>query len=346
MEKLDLLKALDRELAAGRCAELVLVIGTGGSAPRGVGAWMAVFENGETAGTVGGGKIELFAIREGSELLQARQSRVVYYTIGGANSDTGMICGGAVRLCYLYVTPEHAELFQRVAHALQNREEGAFTVDFSPFAQAAGPGVAVAGTVHGEDSAVTIDGTPGLALMPEDEAGKTDYQRRYVEVLCPEGKTYIFGAGHVGAATARVLARAGFHVVVCDNRAGLLTPERLEGVAEYFPIDFENIGEKVRIGHRDLVVISTQGHLFDTAVTIQAMAAKPVYLGCIGSKRKTAFVHQKLSEAGFSDDDIATLHLPIGLPIDAEDPEEIAISIAAEMIKTRREKLIPRVRNK
>lgn len=95
MEKLDVVNAALGALKAGKTCELVVVAGTAGSSPRGVGAWMVVFADGSQAGTIGGGKIELFALGEAHELLAAGQSRLVRYTMGGENSDTGMICGGA-----------------------------------------------------------------------------------------------------------------------------------------------------------------------------------------------------------------------------------------------------------
>ena len=101
MEKLDVVNAALAALRAGETCELVVVAGTAGSSPRGVGAWMAVFADGSQAGTIGGGKIELFALDEARELLAGGKSRLVRYTMGGENSDTGMICGGAICLCYL-----------------------------------------------------------------------------------------------------------------------------------------------------------------------------------------------------------------------------------------------------
>ena len=99
MEKLDVVNAALGALKAGKTCELVVVAGTAGSSPRGVGAWMAVFADGGQAGTIGGGKIELFALDEARELLSAGQSRLVRYTMGGENSATGMICRGAICLC-------------------------------------------------------------------------------------------------------------------------------------------------------------------------------------------------------------------------------------------------------
>ena len=133
MEKLDVVNAALVALRAGETCELVVVAGTAGSSPRGVGAWMAVFADGSQAGTIGGGKIELFALDEARELLAAGQSRLVRYTMGGENSDTGMICGGAICLCYLHLDATQAPLFQEIADVLVYRRIGDFVIDFEPF---------------------------------------------------------------------------------------------------------------------------------------------------------------------------------------------------------------------
>ena len=347
MEKLDVVNAVLDSLGKGRACELVVVAGTAGSSPRGVGAWMAVFADGSQAGTIGGGKIELYATRESRELLADERSRFVRYTMGSESSDTGMICGGAISLLYLYLDGGEKELFAHIADVLRYRRIGDFTVDLRPFAESPLEGEVLA--YHGEASRRTVEGCPAIELVPEDK--KTTYTNAaadippaHIETLCPEGLTYIFGAGHVGSATARVLTRAGFAVVVCDDRPALLTKEALPEVYDRRLVDFGDFSETCPIGPRDLVVITTAGHKSDIVCTIQGLRAHPAYLGCIGSKRKTAFVHERLHEEGFTDEQIAELHLPIGVPIEAEDPEEIAISIAAEMIRLRRTKLVPRKR--
>lgn len=347
MEKLDVVNAALGALKAGKTCELVVVAGTAGSSPRGVGAWMAVFADGSQAGTIGGGKIELLALDEARELLAAGQSRLVRYTMGGENSDTGMICGGAICLCYLHLDASQAPLFQSVADVLAYRRIGDFVIDFEPFIASALEGDAA--EYHGEESRRTIVGCPGLSLT--EEGSKVTYTNAaseippaHIETLCPEGLTYIFGCGHVGAATARVLTAAGFAVVACDDRPGTLTREWVPGVYDRRLVDYKNLDESCPIGPRDLVVVATAGHKSDIDVVIQALRAKPAYLGCLGSRRKTAFVRARLEQEGFTQDQIDELHLPIGVAIQAEDPEEIAISIAAEMIHLRRTKLVPRKR--
>ena len=142
MEKLDVVNAALGALKAGKTCELVVVAGTAGSSPRGVGAGMAVFADGSQAGTIGGGKIELFALDEARELLSAGQSRLVRYTMGGENSDTGMICGGAICLCYLHLDATQAPLFQEIADVLAYRRIGDFVIDFEPFIASALEGMA------------------------------------------------------------------------------------------------------------------------------------------------------------------------------------------------------------
>ena len=334
MEKLDVVNAALVALRAGETCELVVVAGTAGSSPRGVGAWMAVFADGSQAGTIGGGKIELFALNEARELLAAGQSRLVRYTMGGENSDTGMICGGAICLCYLHLDATQAPLFQEIADVLVYRRIGDFVIDFEPFIASALEGDVA--EYHGEASRHTIAGCPGLSLVEEGSNvtytnAASEIPAAHIETLCPEGLTYIFGCGHVGAATARVLTAAGF-------------AEWVPGVYDRRLVDYKNLSELCPIGPRDLVVVATAGHKSDIDVVIQAMRAKPAYLGCLGSRRKTAFVRARLEQEGFTQDQIDELHLPIGVAIEAEDPEEIAISIAAEMIHLRRTKLVPRKR--
>ena len=347
MEKLGVVRAVADSLEKGCACELVVVAGTAGSSPRGVGAWMAIFADGSQQGTIGGGKIELYGVHEAAELLAARQSRLVRYTMGGENSDTGMICGGAICLCYLYLDSSKAPLFERIADVLAYRRVGDFVIDFSPFTHDAHEGDVTA--YHGDESRRTIDGCPELTLTSEGDASTytnaaASIPDAHIETLCPEGLSYIFGAGHVGAATARVLTAAGFAVVACDDRPALVTPEALPGIYDRRLVDYKDIAATCPIGPRDLVVVATAGHKSDIDVVIQALRAHPTYVGCLGSRRKTAFVHARLEQEGFTEDDIAELHLPVGVSIEAEDPEEIAVSIAAEMIHVRRTKLIPRTR--
>ena len=100
-------------------------------------------------------------------------------------------------------------------------------------------------------------------------------------------------------------------------------------------VDYKNLSELCPIGPRNLVVVATAGHKSDIDVVIQAMRAKPAYLGCLGSRRKTAFVRARMEQEGFTQEQIDGCTFRSALPFRPRTPEEIAISIAAEMIHLR-----------
>lgn len=336
MEKLQVVRALVSALEQGDAVELVVVTGTRGSSPRSAGAWLAVGAEGPLAGTVGGGTVEDIAIREATDLLKCGSSRTVSYTLGGRVSDTGMVCGGMSDLCYLYLDSDKLDLFKQLEKELVERGDKAFKIDLAPFA-AARPADA---TAHGAASVATVVGAPALSLVDAQldaiaSVVEEDGGACYIEPLCPEGLTYIFGSGHVGRALAPVLASAGFAVVSCDDRAEMLTDDLLPGVSDRRVVDYGNLAATCTIGSRDIVISATAGHGSDLKVVSQALAAHPAYLGCLGSKKKTAFIHGKLDEEGYAQEEIASIHMPIGIKIGAETPTEIAVSIAAELIAHR-----------
>ena len=157
----------------------------------------------------------------------------------------------------------------------------------------------------------------------------------YVEPLCHAGSVYIFGGGHVGAALVPVLASVDFRVVVYDNRPGFATPEHYPQAERVILGDYLDIGAHLTLTENDYVCIMTPGHQADREVLLQAMRSPATYIGCIGSRTKVAKTRERLKGDGYTEEDIARVHAPIGLPILAETPEEIAISIAAEMIEHR-----------
>lgn len=143
----------------------------------------------DKATSVGGGKIELFALDEARELLAGGKSRLVRYTMGGENSDTGMICGGAICLCYLHLDATQTPLFQSVADVLAYRRIGDFVIDFEPFIASALEGDVA--ECHGEESRHTIVGCPRLSQV--EEGSKVTYTNAaseipaaHIETLCPE----------------------------------------------------------------------------------------------------------------------------------------------------------------
>jgi xanthine dehydrogenase accessory factor len=154
------------------------------------------------------------------------------------------------------------------------------------------------------------------------------------------GTVYIFGGGHVGQETEHILSRLDFRCVVFDDReeyaaSALFTPE-----THTICHRFSAIGEKITLTGDDYCIVLTHGHQSDYETFAFALQSPARYIGVIGSKRKLAFVEGRLREAGFTEAQIHAprVHAPIGLDIGSETPTEVAVSIAAELIRIRRGK--------
>jgi xanthine dehydrogenase accessory factor len=158
--------------------------------------------------------------------------------------------------------------------------------------------------------------------------------RVLVEIVEPPARLLIFGAGHVGAALARIAPGLGFHVTVVDDRPRELRalPEAVEPVQA--AADFEGSLPEVPAGA--FVAILTRCHRTDLRAVRHVLQGETAYVGLIGSRRKVATLKERALEAGVPAAALASLKAPIGLSIGAETPEEIAVSIAAEMIAVRR----------
>ncbi len=152
--------------------------------------------------------------------------------------------------------------------------------------------------------------------------------------VLPEDKLYIFGGGHVSRALVRVLAPLGFRITVIDDREDFAKPENFPGASDVIYSDYREFAEKLQTDDRTYVVIATEDHEHDYAA-LTTLLYKPVkYLGMLGSRKKLETFKKRMNEKEL--ELLEKLKSPVGLDIGAETPEEIAISIAAELVKTRR----------
>lgn len=148
-----------------------------------------------------------------------------------------------------------------------------------------------------------------------------------------EGIIWIIGAGHVGRALAKVLGILGRRYGVADDRPRVLLPEFFPDAEKIVCVDYDRLEEKIRITQKDMAVVTTYGHKGDLTVLSKVLAADPLYVGCIGSHKKAQAVKEALEKQGFSGEQTAKIHSPIGLEIGAQTPGEIAVSIAAQLIE-------------
>lgn len=324
-----ILSAMLNALERGERVVLCSILASSGSSPRGAGAKMAVFADGHTLGTIGGGAVEYAAARRAMECLRTNTPELKSYDLRPDEVESvGMICGGRVTVYSQVFTPDReAEIttLHRWREALGGEKNAWLLMELS------GERVQRFEVLTAEEIP-----TDRREYFTAKAVWRDDL---YVEPICRAGKVYLFGGGHVGKALVPVLAAVGFPVVVFDNREELAKIENYPAAREVICGDFGKICEKVTLTANDYAVIMTPGHRADFEILAQVLKSEASYIGCIGSKSKVAKTRELLLAQGYQDADIVRIHSPIGLPILAETPEEIAISVAAEMIEHRAKRL-------
>ncbi len=166
--------------------------------------------------------------------------------------------------------------------------------------------------------------------LVETEAGNL-----FVEPVSPQEVLFLFGAGHVSLFVCSLAAQVGFRVVVIDDRKDFANAERFPTADEIRVDAFSEAFDKITVTPDSYIVIVTHGHIHDRTVLREALRTNPKYIGMIGSRRKRDTIYTSLRQEGVSDDILARVHCPIGLEIGAQTPEEISVSIMAELISVR-----------
>jgi xanthine dehydrogenase accessory factor len=316
------------------------ILGTLGSSPRHPGAAMVVRADGAFSGTVGGGPLEATIIQQAVEALRERRS----YTRRFESAQLGMLCGGSGLALIEYVAPGNAatqELLRAMLGLLEQGRRGWLVTKIEQGDDGAALVrrclVAADGSVTGEPLG-DLETLSGLAERggTYDRILAADPAHTFIQAVGAQGNAYVFGAGHCGEKLAPVLSALGFYTVIVDDRPEFANDERFPTADRIVvPESFEGVVSTLPIDEDSYVVIVTRGHSHDRSVLAQALGTRARYLGMIGSKNKVAETLRILGEQGFSATDLERVHAPIGLSIGAETPEEIAISIAAQLVQVR-----------
>jgi xanthine dehydrogenase accessory factor len=158
----------------------------------------------------------------------------------------------------------------------------------------------------------------------------------FVEPVIPQPQAFIFGGGHVSKSISKVATIAGFSTIIVDNREAFANPERFPEADATYAEEYEDVFLKLPVTASSYLIIVTRGHRDDMRVLRWAVTTQARYIAMIGSKRKTISVIHELEHEGFPRDAFERIFAPMGLEIGAQSPEEIAISVVAEMIAVRR----------
>jgi xanthine dehydrogenase accessory factor len=315
MAKPDVFTHALRALDGGRGVAIACVVGARGSTPRHLGARMAVADDGEQWGTVGGGRIEQLVVAAAREVAAGAAPRVVRQHLV---RDLAMCCGGSMEVV---VTP-----------AAGSREAIA----------------ALAGDRTPRILATPLDGGP-LAIRAPAQGDPRPHQPVVhdgvlIERLGAAERAIVLGLGHVARHLGPLLAGVGFNVVVCDDGETGATDAGAPWASELIE-SFDVAEIERRVGGfsvDDFVLIVTRDHAIDLRLLEQLIVRDELgYLGMIGSRGKVGRFRKRLEVRGLLDGEAgaarwARLRAPVGLNLGAETPEEIAVAIAAELIAVRR----------
>ena len=333
----------------GEAVAIATVIQINGSVPREVGAKMLIKANGQTFGTIGGGAGEAKVITQAQQFLLnlnkfqgyedndrppsvspscehhpddhpqsvATKGWVDIDLTGAAHRDTQGVCGGVMRVWIeCWVNSWGGAIAQ---HISQNLKAGHPITLITPF---------------------TAEASPYLAEANDPESDVNTSTDRFVEHITPPPTLLIIGAGHVGVALVKAGQFAGFQVIVHDDRSDFADSDRFPAQTQLLQGAIASALNSFSWPDNLYIALVTRGVAFDLEALMlilnQALRKPPRYIGMIGSLKRIRHVFQELERRGISHDLLTTIHAPIGLEIGALTPEEIAISICAELIQTRR----------
>ncbi len=348
----DLYRQINQELSQGRDIVLATIVRQKGSAPRTTGTRFLIRSDGRFSGTIGGGKLEAEVLQAAPEVFSRRENRLLFFRLRGEEvAQMEMICGGEVDVFLELISaqnPHHRYFFETLASlslpdhkilfATLIEDQGSADrqdTNFFFYSEKEGgyfPNPPPTWIQPLRDRlSYFLHNDPPVQVLTDPSGGP----KLFLETWTPPATVFLFGAGHVSRPLCQLAKMAGFRVVVIDDREEFPTKARFPEADELIVHSFDADLNELPLGPNPYIVIITRGHLHDHQILRQVLKKPLGYLGMIGSRRKTEIIFKTLRREGFSDEEIKTIHAPIGLAINAQTPEEIAISIIAELIQVR-----------
>ena len=335
----NLIQQICTGLADGHDLVLATIVSQSGSTPRQAGARMVMFRDGGTCGTIGGGPVEATAIKEATTCFASGRSQRLSFNLDNTDAAAaGMICGGRLELFLEYIGAgdTNGQVFRELLTAVQSGRRAALV---SRITDGDASDLRFVVDQHGQASR---DDIPASLLRAIEEARRSSFASALIEdqghsylfsPFAATGTVYLLGAGHVAACTAEAAVRVGFRVVVMDDRAAFANRDRFPQADEIRVLpSFADCLHGLATDADAYLVIVTRGHMHDMEVLDQALHTKAGYIGMIGSRRKRDAIYAALQGRGVSAAQLARVRCPIGMAIEADTPEEIAVSIVGELI--------------
>ncbi|MBU1919154.1 XdhC family protein [bacterium] len=294
---------------------VVAVVSGEGSAPNRVGAKILVSHD-EIFGTIGGGRSEHLIVEKVKEYIaeneQCTQIAVLEHRKDADENASGMICNGSQTYAIVALTKEHLPHIKNIINAYT--EKGVGKLSLSP---------------HGLIFKDNDCSQERFSFINQEDHWE------YHEILGVLDKLYIVGGGHCSISLSQLMINLGFHVTVYENSENIQTYNENIYANEKFIVDYDNLPDIIPNSPHTYIAIMTFGHAYDQYVLEKLIGKDVKYLGMMGSQSKVKAVFANLKEKGVKQELFDSVHAPIGLNIKSNTPEEIAVSIAGEIIKIR-----------
>ena len=331
----DILDDLERWSSEGRPVAVATVVEAWGSAPRPPGGKMALTADGKIAGSVSAGCVENAVVEAGAQTLATGQPRLLHF---GVSDDTawsvGLACGGSIDVFVERLDPA---FFEPVRRAIREERAAAVATVIQGPPDQLGRKLALLedGTVVGaiDDSALAA----ARAALSEGSSRRvaSGASELFIDVLRPSPLLIIVGGVHIAIALVSLANTLGFRTVVVDPRESFGNRKRFphadEIVSEWPDAALSRIG----INGSTAIAVLTHDPKLDDPALIAALRSPAFYVGALGSRRTQEKRHARLREAGLEEDVLSRLYAPIGLPLGGRSPEEIALSVMAQIVAAR-----------
>jgi xanthine dehydrogenase accessory factor len=336
----DILSDLDRWRADNKSIALATVIQTWGSSPRRAGAKMALTPDGKITGSVSGGCVEGAVYETGVEVLKSNQPQLLHFGVADETAwEVGLACGGSIDI---FVEPLNTELFKPLRSILVEEHPAVLVTVVRGPNELLGHEMLVrdegnvTGTISDKLNRQTVDLARETLLQGKSHrAMLNEGVEVFMEVILPPPTLIAVGGVHITVALMALAKTLGYRTVVIDPRSAFGNEERFLNVDQLIPLWPDEAFQQIPITRSTAIAMLTHDPKLDDPALKIALPSQAFYIGALGSKSTQAKRRKRLLDDGLTKEQLHRLHGPIGLEIGASTPEEIAMSIMAEIVAAR-----------
>ena len=345
----EVIPDIDKWLVENNPVALATVVQTWGSAPRKVGAKMALTPDGKMSGSVSGGCVEGAVFDEGVETLRNGRPQLLHYGVADETAwEVGLACGGTIEV---FVEPINTAIYRFIQSLLDKDQAFATATVIGGPAEQLGTKLVVQhehppfGQISSE-----LQNSVSAAAQTALENGRSQRQKitlpnsdseieLFIEVSLPKPKLVMVGGVHIAIALTAIAKTLGYETIVVDPRRAFGSEARFPHVDTLIQAWPDKAFQQIQLNDSTAVAMLTHDPKIDDPALNVVLNSRAFYIGALGSNKTQTKRRDRLAKMGFNEAQIGRIYGPIGLDINASTPEEIAVSIMAEIIAARRKRI-------